>query len=144
MQKIIVPIDFSDGIEAIVNKATQMAKAFSGTIYLVHVEPPIIDSSGRDNGDPIVEMANDYPDETSKLSTLAQTIRDAGIETHAIFIEGVPALSILEFAQKIGADLIVMGTHGHGVVTGFFLGGVSKAVVNRSKCPVLLIPSESY
>lgn len=143
MQKIIVPVDFSNGTEKIVQKAQQMAKAFSGAIYLVHVVPPIKDSSGRDNGDTIEEMANDYPNETGKLNTLAQKVRDGGIEAHAIFIEGITTLSILEAAQKISAELIVMGTHGHGVVSGLFLGGVSQAVVKKSTCPVLLVPTRA-
>ena len=140
MQKILVPIDFANGIEQIIQKSMQMAKAFSGSIYLVHVEQPIKDSSGRDHGDPVDEMTNDYPDETAKLNALAQRIRDDGIETHAIFIAGVPSLSILEVAQKVNAELIVMGTHGHGVVTGLLLGGVSQAIIKKSECPVLLVP----
>ncbi len=141
MQKIIVPIDFSNGTEQIVEKAIQMAKAFAGSVYLLHVEPPIKDSSGRDNGEPIAEMANDYPDETGKLNAFAQQVRNHGIETHAIFIEGVPSLSILEVAQKISADVIIMGTHGHGVFTGLLLGGVSQGIVKGAKCPVMLVPT---
>ncbi|MGB5444359.1 MAG: universal stress protein [Psychromonas sp.] len=140
MQKIIVPIDFSNGTEQVVEKATQMAKAFSGSLYLVHVEPPIKDSSGRDNGEPIAEMPNDYPDETGTLNALAQKVRDDGIETHAIFIEGVASLAILDLAEKVCADLIVMGTHGHGVFTSLFLGGLSEAIVKKSKYPVMLVP----
>jgi len=143
MQKIIVPVDFSNGTEEIVQKALQMAKAFSGSIYLIHVVPPIQDSSGRDNGETIDEMANDYPNETGKLKALAQKVREGGIEVHAIFIEGVTSLSILDAAQKISAELIVMGTHGHGVVSGLFLGGVSQAVAKKSTCPVLLVPSRA-
>ncbi|OUS29879.1 hypothetical protein A9Q98_05695 [Thalassotalea sp. 42_200_T64] len=140
MQKILVPIDFSHGIEQIIHKSMQMAKAFSGAIYLVHVEQPIKDSSGRDHGDPVAEMANDYPDQTATLNALAQRIRNDGIETHAIFIEGVPSLTILDVAQKVSAELIVMGTHGHGVITSFLLGGVSQAIIKKSACPVLLVP----
>ncbi|MEY8200294.1 MAG: universal stress protein [Colwellia sp.] len=140
MQKILVAIDFSNGIEQIIQKSMQMAKAFSGSIYLVHVEQPIKDSSGRNNGDPVDKMTSDYPDETAKLNTLAHRIRDDAIETHAIFIEGVPSLEILDVAQKISAELIVIGTHGHGVVTSLLLGGVSQAIIKKSKCPVLLVP----
>lgn len=140
MQKILVPIDFSNGIEQIIQKSMQMAKAFSGSIYLVHVEQPIKDSSGRDHGDPVAEMTHDYPDETAKLNTLAGRIRDDGIETHAIFIKGVPSLSILEVAEKISAELIIIGTHGHGIITGLLLGGVSQAIIKKSACPVLLVP----
>ncbi|OUR59545.1 hypothetical protein A9Q74_17365 [Colwellia sp. 39_35_sub15_T18] len=140
MQKILVPIDFSNGMEKIIQKSMQMAKAFSGSIYLVHIEQPIRDISGRDHGDPVDEMTHDYPHETAKLNALAKRIRNDGIETHAIFIKGVPSLSILEVEQKISAELIVMGTHGHGVVTGILLGGVSQAIIKKSACPVLLIP----
>ncbi len=141
MQKIVVPVDFSDGTEQIVEQAMQMAKAFSASIYLLHVEPPIKDSSGRDNGEPIAEMAKGYLDETGKLNALAKQVRNEDIETHAIFIEGVPSLSILEFVQKVSADVIVMGTHGHGVFTGILLGGVSQGIVKGAKCPVMLIPT---
>jgi len=127
-------------MEKIVQKSMQMAKAFSGSIYLVHVEQPIKDSSGRDNGDPVDEMSNDYPNETAKLNALAQRIRDDGIETHAIFIEGVTSLSILDVTQKFSVELIVMGTHGHGVVTSLLQGGVSQAIIKKAKCPILLVP----
>ncbi len=140
MQKILVPINFNNDIEQVIQKSMQMAKAFSGAIYLVHVEQPIKDSSSRDNGDPVEEMTNDYADETEKLHALAQRIRDDGIETHAIFIEGVPSLSILEAAQKFNVELIVMGTHGHGVATSLLLGGVSQAIIKKSEYPVLLVP----
>ncbi|WP_245942536.1 universal stress protein [Candidatus Colwellia aromaticivorans] len=140
MQKILVPINFSNDNEQIIQKSMQMAKAFSSSIYLVHVEQPIKDSSGRDNGDPIVEMNNHYPDETAKLNALAHRIRDEDIETHAIFIEGVPSLSILDLAQKISAELIVMGTHGHAMITSLLLGGLSQAIIKESECPVLLVP----
>lgn len=141
MQKIIVPIDFSNGTKKIVQKSVQMAKAFSSSIYLVHVVPPIQDSSTRVHGEPVDEMVNEYPYETGKLNELVQKARNDGIETHAIFIEGVPALAILVLAKKMSAELIVMGTHQHGVVSGFFLGGVSQAVVKKSDCAVLLVPS---
>lgn len=140
MQKILVPVDFSSGTEQIIKKAIKMANAFSSTIYFVHVKPPIKDSSGRDNGNPIDEMSNDYPDETQQLNALALRVRASGIETHALFIEGVPSLSILDVAQKMKIELIIMGCHGYGVVADFLLSGVSQAIVKKSVCPILLVP----
>lgn len=141
MQKILVPVDFSTGSEQLIKKALKMANAFSSIIYFIHVEPPIKDSSGRDNGDPISEMSNDYPDEMQQLNALAQRVRDTGIETHALFSEGVPSLSILDVATKMQVELIIMGTHGYGVLADFFLGGVSQAVIKKSTCPILLVPT---
>ncbi len=140
MHKTLVAIDLSSDTEQIIQKSIEMAKAFSSIIYFVHVQPPIKDSSGRDNGDPIEEMSNDYPDQTGKLNHIAQRVRDVGIETHALFIEGIASLSIIETAQKMNAQLIIMGSHGHGAVTSFLLVSVSQAVVKKAMCPVLLVP----
>lgn len=49
MKKIIVPIDFSNETDRVIEKAMQMAKALSSTVYLVHVKPPIKGCSGGDD-----------------------------------------------------------------------------------------------
>lgn len=54
-------------------------------------------------------------------------------------IEGVPKNVILEEAQTFGADLIIMGSHGHGIVERFLLGSVSLAVALHAKCSVEIV-----
>jgi len=58
-------------------------------------------------------------------------------------VEGSPAETILKIADKKEADLIVMGSHAHGVLDNLFIGSVADKVVNRSKKPVLLVPLKS-
>lgn len=57
-------------------------------------------------------------------------------------IEGSPKVVILEEAEKFGADLIVVGSHGHGVVAGFLLGSVSQSVALHAKCSVEIVRHE--
>ena len=57
-------------------------------------------------------------------------------------IEGSPKVVILEEAEKYGANLIVVGSHGHGVVAGFLLGSVSQAVALHAKCSVEIVRNE--
>ena len=54
-------------------------------------------------------------------------------------IEGSPKAVIIEEAEKFGADLIVVGSHGHGAVAGFLLGSVSQSVALHAKCSVEIV-----
>ncbi|MCP4691739.1 MAG: universal stress protein [Desulfobacterales bacterium] len=52
---------------------------------------------------------------------------------------GSPFEEILKLADEIQADMIVMGTHGHGVIANALIGGTARRVVRRSKIPVLVV-----
>jgi nucleotide-binding universal stress UspA family protein len=55
-------------------------------------------------------------------------------------VEGDPAAEILRKAEELGVDLVVMGTHGKGLLEHAFLGSVAEKVLHRIKIPVLTIP----
>jgi nucleotide-binding universal stress UspA family protein len=61
------------------------------------------------------------------------------LKVHYAAAKGSPAHSILEYAEKHGNDLIVMGSRGLGPIREFFLGSVSHNVVQNSKIPVLIV-----
>jgi nucleotide-binding universal stress UspA family protein len=53
---------------------------------------------------------------------------------------GVPAHAICAYAQRVRADLIVMGTHGRTGVRRLLLGSVAEQVLHKAGCPVLVVP----
>lgn len=55
-------------------------------------------------------------------------------------IEGSPAATIIDVADSRNVDMIVMGSHTHGVLDNLFIGSVADKVVNRTTKPVLLVP----
>lgn len=62
--------------------------------------------------------------------------RIAAIEVH----HGNPVVQILEAADRVNADLIVMGTHGKGMIKHAFLGSVAEKVLRKVHRPVLVVP----
>lgn len=139
MKTIVVPVDFSEGTDKIVQQAALLAKAFSSSIYLIHVEIPNEDSSGKEPE----PMGSELYAEAESLNQLAQKVRNEGIETHGILIEGLVASSIIEETKKLEADIVVMGTHGHGVIASVLVGSISQEVIKKSGCPILLVPTKA-
>lgn len=60
--------------------------------------------------------------------------------TMAVLV-GVPKRAILEEAERFGADVIVVGSHGHGMLERFLLGSVSQAVALHATCSVEIVRS---
>jgi nucleotide-binding universal stress UspA family protein len=72
-----------------------------------------------------------------RLSRLLEELHAA--EAHAIVQIGVPYQAIVETADRLGAELIVMGTHGRSGVSRFLAGSVAERVVRMARCPVLTV-----
>lgn len=61
-------------------------------------------------------------------------------EVRPALLQGDPARTILQEAERLEADLIVIGKRHHGMMERFLLGSVSEAVVNQTHRPVLVVP----
>jgi nucleotide-binding universal stress UspA family protein len=58
-----------------------------------------------------------------------------------LVVQGAIAETILAQASALDVQLIVMGSHGYGAIAELIVGGVSKAVLRKAHCPVLIIPA---
>jgi nucleotide-binding universal stress UspA family protein len=70
----------------------------------------------------------------------AERARAAGVETDPVVLEGAPAPAIVDFAKERRVRMIVVGTHGWGSVKGALFGSVSRGVLHRATCPVVVVP----
>jgi len=138
MEVIVVPIDFTEDTDKIIQQATLLAKAFSSTLYLVHAVTPNEDISGKE----VKNTEKVYPKELQQLNRLARLLREQDIETHALLVEGVTVDAILKEAESVDADLIILGSHGHNRLISALLGRVESGIVKKAKCSVLLVPGE--
>lgn len=141
-KKIVLPVDFSDSTDKLLDEAVKFAKAVNGEIALIHVASTDIGFVIGDMGFqyfPEVEE-NEIKFELKELNRLEQRIIAHGIDCTHILKQGIAGDTILDFADKQKADFIVVGSHGRSGMYDVFIGSLTKEITKRSKIPVLVIP----
>jgi len=73
------------------------------------------------------------------VEAAAARLRRPGLTVTTQVVEGAPKHLIVEEAERLGADLVVLGSHGHGPVGRFLLGSVAQAVVTHAPCSVQVV-----
>ncbi|MBN2174752.1 MAG: universal stress protein [Bacteroidales bacterium] len=141
--KLLIAIDLSDATEIILDKIKEFSKKITPKIWLVHVVPPDPDFVGYEVG-PKTErdfIAKKFHEKHAKLQSIAKQMQENGLETIPLLLQGATVETILEEADDIDADMIITGSHGHGMMYNIFIGSVSKELLKHSKRPVLIIPT---
>ena len=125
---VVVPLDMSE----FSLKALETAKDLvnnTANIRIIQVLPPIDRSS----------LHYEHRDEQTRAA-MSAFIQEYGYPKMDITIRsGDPVKQIVQFADELGAGLIVMPSHGRGMLTEMLLGSTTYSVVRRSNCPVLVI-----
>jgi nucleotide-binding universal stress UspA family protein len=142
MKTVLVPIDFSDATEPVIDVAKEMNAAFGGKIVFLHVseaEPVFI---GYEPGPESVReaVAEQFKAEHSNLHAVKARFDGSGKEVVALHVQGPPAEKIVEEASRLKADLIVVGSHGHGALYHLLAGSVTSGILKHAPCPVLVVP----
>jgi nucleotide-binding universal stress UspA family protein len=146
MKSMIVPVDFSESTEYILEEAVYYAKATQSKVYLLHVASLDLGFVIGDIGFqylPELEEAG-MKEETNELVKYEKLLKKEEIEVEIIIKQGTPADVILKEAEAKNTNLIVMGSHGRGVILEVILGSVSKNVIKKAKVPVLIVPPKKY
>src|SRR6516225_7364942 len=129
MKTILVAVDLSDVTMKMVKVAVHLAKPFQSKIILMHAveHAQLLSSIG---GDPIsAAPSEEVPaDRTEALSRLQEMISLVGLDSTKLELQGPPV------------DLIVLGSHNHGFFDHLFTGSVVDGILQRAKCPVLIVP----
>jgi nucleotide-binding universal stress UspA family protein len=160
MKRILVPIDFSDATPRVIDLAQQLAKALDAEIHLIHVKELSAAAAPGTLGyglagmtelapmsgvpvpvfDPMPQPVSVDEAQQSKLAHWQEEIAQFGVKVTLREPTGAVVEEILDEADVVNADLIVMGTHGHSAMYNLLVGGVTKGVLKHSARPVLLVP----
>lgn len=141
--KILVGIDLSDATQKIIKKAEEISKALSAQVWLLHAAAPEPDFIGYDPGPQSVRdtVAKTFHREHSEIQEIADQLRKAGIDSKALLVQDDAATAIIKEASKLGADMIVVGSHGRGAMHHLLMGSVSEGVIHKAECPVMVVPT---
>jgi nucleotide-binding universal stress UspA family protein len=143
MAQILAAIDFSDATDGILAAAARLGGALRSPVCLLHVAAPDPDFLGYQTGPQVVrdQVARHWHEEHRQLQAFAEKLKAGGLEATALLIQGATAEKIIEEATRVGAEMIIVGSHGHGALRHVLLGSVSEAIVRHAACPVLVVPS---
>jgi len=130
---ILCPVDFDQNSLAAVPVAAELAREHKATLYLLHVVHL------RLAPEPALSSRDAQTAAEAKLVRIGHQKLKVGTRYETIVMAGDPAVEVLQMAAKLGADLIVMATHGRQGLRRLFLGSVAERVVREARCPVLTV-----
>jgi len=142
MEKILVAVDFSQLTPPVVEHAADVARATGAEVWVLHVAPPEPDFAGRQLMRKVVgeEVPEKLMEQHRRLQEIEADLRGRGLRVGTRLVQGEPAACILTEARILGADYIVMGSHGRGALYRAFVGSVCEGVLRGSPCPLVVIP----
>jgi nucleotide-binding universal stress UspA family protein len=149
LKRILVATDFSDTSENAVKYGVALARAFGARLHLLHVagrqdlqvlveRQRVIDQFLREPGEP-------HARQNAARALLGEVLTPQDAEAvHAEYVlraagAGGPYLEIVRYASERDIDLIIVGTHGRGVIAHMLMGSVAERVVRTAPCPVLTV-----
>lgn len=139
MNTILVPVDGSQHALHAVKAAITAAGKTGASLYVITVQAPVFTSNVKRFVAP--ETIDEYyHDEGEKaLKDVRELLHTEGVAASVEIMVGPVAETVVEYAQKHGCDLIIMGTRGMGAVSNLVLGSVATKVISLSPVPVMLV-----
>jgi nucleotide-binding universal stress UspA family protein len=142
-QTIIVPYDFSEHARAALDTAVDLARRLESDLHLLHVVQLVAYTYPGLQGlalAPQPDLAQVRDGATASLREIAAGIEGAPGKVQAHVVEGATIVEMIrQAAEDLGADLIVMGTHGRTGIAQVFLGSVAERTLRIAPCPVLTV-----
>lgn len=143
MKTILAPIDFSAVSDAVVAEAAALARAHVGRVVLLNVvQPPPIMNEYAAFADSLAEItAAGEKNAARALAKFEAKLTRDFVAVETVSLVGPPIPHIVEQAEKLAADYIVMGSHGHSALYDLLVGSTTHGILLRAKCPVVIVPA---
>jgi nucleotide-binding universal stress UspA family protein len=153
MKKILIALDYDRSAQKIAETGYALAKSMGAEVTLVHVVAdaayystleysPVMGYTGFSSPEmvPLLDLAGL---QTASKNFLEQSKTHLGDDTiNTVVTEGDCADAILDTAEEIQADIIVLGTHSRRGLEKILMGSISEKILHHSKVPLFIIPTK--
>lgn len=155
-RSILAAIDLTFSTDQVLAATREYAKALSAKVYLVHIaqreptsEQAAVDLSLLSDtvSGPALPVSVGRQDEADRLRSERQALQDlrsklsvVGVDAIALSIEGPTVDKLLLEIDRLDIDLVIMAPHAPGFFRDLFLGSITKEVIRKAPCPILVLP----
>lgn len=140
IQKIICAVDLSDHSALVADYASTLALAFNAEVIAVYVAPLLTQFMGLEVSTRSIDrLASEISAGAEQDLERFVSEKLGEVKSKAKMLNGHPVDEIVSFAHSSGADMIVMGTHGHRGINRILFGSVAEGVVKNSDVPVITV-----
>ena len=141
-KNILALVDFSPVSESVVSKAGELAMQYDAKCWIVHIAAPDPDFIGYAVG-PQHERdhrAEVLWEEHRTLQAWKTGLENKAVKCDALLIQGDLPHAVIEEANKLNADLIVLGSHGRSMLYEILVGSTTEYLLKHSKVPLVVMP----
>jgi nucleotide-binding universal stress UspA family protein len=139
LKRILVPTDFSESANHALRYGISFAREYKAELIVLHVVETLSVGYASDLFPvPMAEVLDEITGYAKgELTKLVELARERGVTARDVVIQGKPAAEVIRYAQEQAIDMIVLGTHGRGMLDHALFGSTTERVVRKAPCPVL-------
>jgi nucleotide-binding universal stress UspA family protein len=139
LQRILVPTDFSESARHALGYGVALASEFGAELLLLHVVEALPGGYASELFPaPMAEVFQQVSAYArTELARLRAEVEEKGVRVRECLAQGKPSAEIVRQAREEAVDMIVLGTHGKGVLDKALFGSTTERVVRKAPCPVL-------
>ncbi len=141
LKKVLVPTDFSESARHALTYGISFAREYEAELQVLHVVENLTVGYASDLFPvPMAEVFQEISGYAkAELAKLAAEARARKVDVIEHVVQGKPSAEIIRFAKENEVDMIVLGTHGKGMLDQALFGSTTERVVRRAPCPVLTV-----
>ncbi|AKB80998.1 Universal stress protein [Methanosarcina barkeri 3] len=139
-KRVLIATDGSENAEKAASYGMYLAKAACAEVHVLYVistQHAVTTRTVKSWSEGLEEYLKDKG--RVAIGNVEKMGEEAGVKVKSVFLKGIPADKILEYARENNIDLIVVGTHGLTGIKKFLIGSIAEKVVRHSRVPVMVI-----